>query len=114
MRDAVFLWVMNLEDCPLSTSSFSSGSSKVRLATVLTDMPLESKRERLECLCGSCTICRDACPAGAISGEIYVPGAPRDTIFDARKCSEHMKTYKDIGRGAVCGICMSVCPYNKR
>lgn len=44
--------------------------SKVRLATVLTDMPLESKRERLECLCGSCTICRDACPAGAISGEI--------------------------------------------
>ena len=33
MRDAVFLWVMNLEDCTLSTSSFSSGSSKVRLAT---------------------------------------------------------------------------------
>ena len=25
-----------------------------------------------------------------------------------------MKTYKDIGRGAVCGICMRVCPYNRR
>lgn len=87
--------------------------SKVRLATALTDMPLEIKRERLECLCGNCTICHDACPAGAISGKIYVAGAPRDTIFDAKKCSEYMKTYKDIGRGAVCGICMSVCPYNK-
>ena len=88
--------------------------SFVRLATVLTDMPLEPSGEVHTSKCGMCTICRDACPAGAITGKEYVPGAARSEIFDAKKCSEHMKTYKNIGRGAVCGICMSVCPYNKK
>lgn len=87
--------------------------SKVRLATVLTDMPLIPSGHVLSSRCGDCEICKNACPAGAIAGLRYEYGAPRDTIFDARRCSEHMKTYKDIGRGAVCGICMSVCPYNK-
>ncbi len=87
--------------------------SFVRLATVLTDMPLEPSGEVHYSECGACTLCRDACPAHAITGEEYVPGHARKEIFDAKKCSEHMKTYKHIGRGAVCGICMSVCPYNK-
>ena len=80
---------------------------------VLTDMPLSAQKEIKPCLCGDCQICKNACPAGAITGELYVNGAERSTIFDAKKCSEHMKTYKNIGRGAVCGICISVCPYNK-
>ena len=88
--------------------------SAVRMATILTDMPLEPQRPMLECLCGDCTICKNACPAGAITGNIYVAGAPRETVFDAKKCSEHMKTYKNIGRGAVCGLCMAACPKNKR
>ena len=88
--------------------------SFVRLATVLTDMPLESSGEVHGSKCGACTLCRDACPAHAITGEEYIPGHPRKEIFYAKKCSEHMKTYKHIGRGAVCGICMSVCPYNKK
>jgi len=88
--------------------------SKLRLATVLTDMPLAAASHVMERGCGSCEICKNACPAKAISGNNYVYGAPRETILDARRCSEHMKTYKDIGRGAVCGICMRVCPYNQR
>ncbi len=87
--------------------------SAVRLATVLTDMPLENSGERIAPKCGECNICRDACPAHAITGNLYKYGDERGTILDAAKCSSHMKTYKDIGRGAVCGICMSVCPYNK-
>ena len=87
--------------------------SAVRLASVLTDMPLSAQKEIKPCLCGDCQICKNACPAGAITGELYVNGAERSTIFDAKKCSEHMKTYKNIGRGAVCGVCISVCPYNK-
>ena len=88
--------------------------SKIRLATVLTDMPLTAEHPVMERGCGDCEICKNACPAKAITGKNYVYGEPRETILDARRCSEHMKTYKDIGRGAVCGICMSVCPYNKR
>lgn len=88
--------------------------SAVRLATVLTDMPLTPRRESLPCLCGDCEICKNACPAGAITGKIYISGAERSTIFDAKKCSEYMKTFKDIGRGAVCGLCMAACPKNAK
>ena len=88
--------------------------SKIRLATVLTDMPLSPEFPVMERGCGACEICKNACPAKAITGNNYIYGNARDTVLDARRCSEHMKTYKDIGRGAVCGICMRVCPYNQR
>ena len=87
---------------------------RVRFSTVLTDMPLAPQREPINGGCGDCMICKNACPAGAITGENYVVGAPRDSVIDAEKCSEHMKTYKDIGRGAVCGVCVSVCPKGKK
>ena len=87
--------------------------SKVRLATVLTDMPLERQREIIEGGCGDCDICKKACPAGAISGINYKVGMNRDDFFSAEKCSSNMKTYKDIGRGAVCGLCIKACPKNR-
>ncbi|MBQ8726046.1 MAG: epoxyqueuosine reductase [Clostridia bacterium] len=86
--------------------------SKVRLATVLTNMPLERQRDIIVGGCGSCEICKKACPAGAISGLNFTVGMQREDFFDAEKCSSHMKTYKDVGRGAVCGICIKVCPKN--
>lgn len=86
--------------------------SKVRLATVLTDLQLNSELPLIESKCKGCTICENSCPAGAISGKEYVEGLDREEFFSCEKCSHHMKTYKDIGRGAVCGICIKVCPYN--
>jgi epoxyqueuosine reductase QueG len=88
--------------------------SKIRLATVLTDMPLSPEFPVMTRGCGSCEIRKNTCPGKEITGNNYVYGESRDTILDARRCSEHMKTYKDIGSGAVCGICMRVCPYNQR
>ncbi len=87
---------------------------RVRLATVLTDCPLpvqESLREMPGC--GNCQKCAAACPACAITGEAYRPGiSKREDVLDPRACSEHMKrAYQRIGRGAVCGICMAVCPF---
>jgi hypothetical protein len=36
----------------------------------------------------------------------------REEMFDAEKCSQYMKKhFQHIGRGAVCGICMEVCPH---
>ncbi len=87
--------------------------SKIRLATVLTDVPLVSDNTPLESMCKGCNKCVLACPAGAISGKEYVEGMQREEFFSAEKCSHNMKNYKDIGRGAVCGICIKVCPFNK-
>ncbi len=87
--------------------------SKIRLATILTDMPLAPEFPIIENGCNNCDRCVKLCPAGAISGKIYEPGMSREDFFSAEKCSHNMKNYKDIGRGAVCGICIKACPYNK-
>ena len=87
--------------------------SKIRLATILTDMPLESENAIIENGCKNCDNCVKNCPAGAISGIVYKEGMQREDFFSAEKCSKHMKTYNDIGRGSVCGICIKTCPYNR-
>ena len=86
--------------------------SKIRLATVLTDMPLKSTRPIIENGCGACNACKNACPAGAIYGELPTKNGERN--FDAEKCSRYMKEhFQDVGRGSVCGVCIKVCPKNK-
>ena len=91
----------------------SEYGSKVRLATILTDMEVKSELPVIENGCGECKLCLNACPAGAISGIPYVEGMNREDFFSAEKCSNHMKNYKDIGRGSVCGLCIKVCPHNR-
>ena len=87
--------------------------SKVRLATILTDMPLESTKPIIHQNCGDCTICQNACPVGCIYGDNFNEETPHLELFDKEKCSNHMKTYQDVGRGAVCGLCFRACPKNK-
>jgi len=88
---------------------------RLRLATVLTDLALPYAAATVENACGDCMACVRACPAGALTGTVYEVGMPRSAVFDAEKCSRHMKqAYGAIGRGAVCGVCMAVCPKGKR
>ncbi len=87
---------------------------RVRLATVLTDMPLPAPAPSVPNGCGGCDRCVTHCPAGALTGQTYLPGSRREDLLDPKKCSEHMKSaYQNIGRGAVCGVCVSVCPYGR-
>ena len=86
--------------------------TRVRLGTVFTDAPFDVNDVQPVSLCKNCDLCVKACPSGAISGKEWAPGVMREEMFDAEKCSEYMKKhFQHIGRGAVCGICMEVCPH---
>lgn len=89
--------------------------SRVRMGTILTNMPLECERVEVVSKCGECTACTNACPAGAIRGKNWEINSSRNDLLDVDKCAEHMKNaYKDIGRGSVCGLCLRVCPRGTR
>jgi len=100
----------------------NSFGCRVRLATVLTNMPLPLLFAPYETEgCGSCTLCVDACPACAIKGVQWhegiegIEGIERDELIDVCKCADYMRNnLMHIGRGSVCGICMKVCPAGHR
>ena len=88
--------------------------AKVRLGSVFTDCEFNVSDNVLLDLCNGCDKCVKACPSGAITGNMWHEGCDREYMFDPEKCSNYMKNhFKHIGRGAVCGICMKVCPYGK-
>ena len=86
--------------------------SAVRLSTVLTSLELPMTDE-IKNKCGTCDKCFNACPSGAIYGQVS-ESYNRDDVFSPEKCSLYMKDkFKHIGRGSVCGICIGVCPFSK-
>lgn len=87
---------------------------RVRLGTILTDCSFDVSPIIPEDICKDCNLCTKSCPAMAITGKKWSPDAPSSEIIDAKACSDYMKrAFQHIGRGAVCGICMRVCPYGK-
>lgn len=87
---------------------------RVRLGTVFTDAPISAVSMPQKSECGSCDLCARACGAMAILNREYTEGICREAFFDAKACSDYMKEkFKHIGRGAVCGVCMKVCPKGK-
>jgi epoxyqueuosine reductase QueG len=89
--------------------------ARVRLGTLFTDCPLPASAVPSAFSCEGCDLCVKACPAGAIKGVTWREGIDRDEMFDAEACNDYMRGhFMKIGRGSVCGICVSVCPFNGR
>ncbi|MFQ4138625.1 4Fe-4S dicluster domain-containing protein [Nodosilinea sp. PGN35] len=84
--------------------------SNVRLATVLTDMPLAIDQPRnigVDDFCATCRICETNCPPHAISpAKQMVRGMERWYVnFD--KCAPYFAETRG------CGICIEVCPWSE-
>jgi epoxyqueuosine reductase len=87
--------------------------SWVVLGTLVTDVELEAT-PRLGTDCGSCTLCIEACPTGALEE----PGT-----LDATRCLSYWtqspepipEEYREALDGQVygCDICQDVCPWNR-
>ena len=82
------------------------------LTTAFLSLPKNESRENQ---CGSCTLCVDACPTGALEGPFSI---------DASKClsyltiEDHGAVDNDTGRKMGkcffgCDVCQEVCPFNE-
>ena len=88
--------------------------SFVAVGTLITDEPLvDAPPEPVRAGCGSCTLCVDACPTGALDE----PGT-----LDATRCLSYWTQSRHPAPPEVedaledrvygCDICQDVCPYN--
>ncbi|HHT9120509.1 MAG TPA: 4Fe-4S double cluster binding domain-containing protein [Candidatus Hypogeohydataceae bacterium YC41] len=85
---------------------------RVRLGSVLTNMPLEVGTPEYVGRCGNCTACVDVCPAKALKGKEWYTGLEREALFDAYACRKKaLELSSKIGiRDSICGVCIRACP----
>ena len=90
--------------------------SWVFIGSLLLDIELEPDGERVEDHCGTCTLCLEACPTGAIREPYAV---------DSDRCISHAtielrapELPADVARNLDgwlygCDVCQDVCPWNR-
>lgn len=83
----------------LITSRFGCG---LCMGSVLTDASLQTVRvEPLVPRCGNCTVCRDICEPGVLTGMQWRKGIEREKIIDVHRCLTCLK-------------CLVHCPWTQR
>lgn len=78
--------------------------AQIRLATILTDLPLPNDAPLEKQDCGQCFKCVSLCPAGAIKESAE--------DFDREACFKQLDMFRkkcQIGHH-ICGICVNACP----
>lgn len=91
--------------------------SAIRLGSVLTDAPLDYGKPITSSLCGMCSICRDICPGGAISGISWNSKLEREDFYNHKACEESAVKIANKNLGVnlrICGQCIYVCPYTQK
>jgi epoxyqueuosine reductase len=91
--------------------------SAVRLTTVLTDALIAVGQPVNKSQCGECTACVEICPAGALSGNDWQAGIPRESLYNAFACRETAGEFEKTREGvhdSICGICIAACPWTQK
>lgn len=90
--------------------------SWVFIGELLLNLPLEYDEEQIEDHCGTCTLCIDACPTGAIT---------QPYVVDSNRCISHATIElraPEIPHEVAgnlegwfygCDVCQDVCPWNR-
>jgi len=86
---------------------------RVRLVSVLTDAPLRLSQPVSKSKCGKCSLCVKACPAGALTGVNWTVDVRREDLMEVNLCQEVTKRNLKIFGEAICGVCISVCPFGR-
>jgi len=87
---------------------------RLSLATVLTDAPLDPDRPFESSRCGACTLCRDHCPSGAITGAEWSRSNPFVELVRLGECRGHKAAKRQVAGKPNCGLCITVCPYGRK
>lgn len=87
---------------------------RLSLATVLTDAPLAADRPFEESGCGACSLCRDHCPSGAITGAEWSRSNPFVELVRLGECRGHKAAKRQVAGKPNCGLCITVCPYGRK
>ncbi len=97
----------------LVTEEFGSA---IRISSVLTNAVLSAGTPVDTSRCGGCNICKDICPAGAVSGELWEIGKDRDVFYNAFDCrrTARERSAKVGIYESMCGLCIVTCPWTRR
>lgn len=87
---------------------------RVRISTVLTDIPFQTDSLPVKNYCGNCKKCVDVCPAGAIAGNVWSEELSREILIDVKKCDVWKVDNYSQFHGHICGICVAVCPHGNK
>ncbi|HEY5584028.1 MAG TPA: 4Fe-4S double cluster binding domain-containing protein [Ruminiclostridium sp.] len=91
--------------------------SAVRISSLITDAELQCAEPINKSYCDICIACTKACPAKAISGELWNVNKDRDSFYnplDCRKMARDLSSQninKDI---TLCGKCIEICPFTRK
>ncbi|PKM83180.1 MAG: epoxyqueuosine reductase [Firmicutes bacterium HGW-Firmicutes-14] len=89
--------------------------ARLSWGTVLTDAPLKvAGNPYTESGCNSCNRCVDACPAGAIKGELWSRGDPNRPLLDIEKCAGQLEYHSKVIGKSICAHCIVACPIGNR
>ncbi len=93
-----------------------NGGSFFFIATLITDLELETDNPFVKDYCGTCTKCIDSCPTEAIQNDKVIDGSKCISYFTIELkdmlIPEEMKG-KFQNKMFGCDICQDVCPWNR-